>query len=345
VLSRRVQLGRLRRVALRALAEYPLDVAWVRFVSHGENTTFRVRATQSSPVGGAADFLLRVHRPHRHGRGVDPSRAVTSELEWLAAITRDSALQVPRPVRSRDGELITVVEADGVEGARVCSLLCWADGRCLERSARPTQLERLGAAMAQLHQQADAWTPPPGFTRPRWDAETFFGDGAAYGGMVYGDLTSGQVWDVLPPAVADRFRAVAERVVPLMARLDIQQGATGLVHADLHLGNVLFGRGGIHLIDFDDCGTGYRIYDLAVALWELRDRQDYPAYRDATLRGYGRHRSMPTDQLAMLDDFIAVREVAFGLWYAGTARLNPEYAHQLDHELTRCQRSIDTLLG
>ena len=31
--------------------------------------------------------------------------------------------------------------------------------------------------------------------------------------------------------------------------------------------------------DFDDCGFDYRIYDVAVALWELRHRDDYPAFK------------------------------------------------------------------
>ena len=35
----------------------------------------------------------------------------------------------------------------------------------------------------------------------------------------------------------------------------------GLIHADLHLGNALFQRGQVKLIDFDDCGTGPRLYD------------------------------------------------------------------------------------
>ena len=69
-------------------------------------------------------------------------------------------------------------------------------------------------------------------------------------------------------------------------------GDAGLIHADLHLGNALFQRGEVKLIDFDDCGTGPRLYELAVALWELRDRPDYPAYRDALLAGY----SAPRDR-------------------------------------------------
>ena len=103
--------------------------------------------------------------------------------------------------------------------------------------------------------------------------------------------------------------------------------ADGLIHADLHLGNALFQRGGVKLIDFDDCGTGPRLYELAVALWELRDRPDYPAYREALLAGYRARREI---DVTHLDDFIALRQVAFDLWYTGTAQVNPAFAARLD---------------
>ena len=179
-------------------------------------------------------------------------------------------------------------------------------------------LRRLGAAMALLHHQADGWTPPPEFVRIRWDHETFFGDV-----MVYGGISAAGCWALLPAEVRARFEAVAERMADIMARV----GDVGLIHADLHLGNAVFHRGGVKLIDFDDCGTGPRLYDLAVALWELRDDPDYPAFRDALLAGYRAHREI---DVTHLDDFIAVRQVAFDLWYTGIAQVNPAFAARLD---------------
>ena len=111
--------------------------------------------------------------------------------------------------------------------------------------------------------------------------------------------------------------------------VDLIPGAddAGLIHADLHLGNALFHRGVVKLIDFDDCGTGPRLYDLAVALWELRDRPDYPEFRDALLTGYRARRDLDVNDL---DDFIALRQVAFDLWYTGTAQVNTAFSARLD---------------
>jgi Ser/Thr protein kinase RdoA (MazF antagonist) len=140
--------------------------------------------------------------------------------------------------------------------------------------------------------------------------------------MVYGVSSAAACWALLPTEVRARFEAVAARMVEIMG-LD---GDVGLIHADLHLGNALFHRGGVRLIDFDDCGTGPRLYDLAVALWELRERPDYSVFRKALLTGYGALRNI---DVTHLDDFIAVRQVAFDLWYTGIAQVNPAFAARL----------------
>lgn len=307
--SRRAQVARLRRVALAALDHYPLPEGRLTFVTHGENTTFR----HDSPAGR---YLVRVHRPQRHGHDVDSTSAIRSELAWLTAIRSGTDLSVPEALVARDGA--TVVEASAAGETRVCSVLRWMDGRILERSARPVHLRRVGEVMARLHDQADGWIPPPDFVRIRWDHETFFGDV-----MVYGDTPASGCWALLPAEVRARFESVAARMADAMEHID----DCGLIHADLHLGNTLFHRGGVRLIDFDDCGHGPRIYDVAVALWELRDGKDYPVFRDALLGGYRAYRDL---DVRSLDDFIAVRQVAFDLWFTGMAQVNPVFATRLD---------------
>jgi Ser/Thr protein kinase RdoA (MazF antagonist) len=307
--SVRARVARLRRVALAALDQYMVPDGQLRFVSHGENTTFR----HDSPAGR---HLVRVHRPRRHGREVDAAVAIRSELAWLRAIRSETDLSVPEALTTRNGA--TIVEASAAGETRLCSVLRWMDGRIMEGSARPVHLRRLGEVMARLHNQADGWAPPSDFVRIRWDYETFFGDV-----MVYGETSAAGCWALLPAEVRVRFESVAARMTGVMGRVEDY----GLIHADLHLGNTLFHRAGVKLIDFDDCGYGPRLYELAVALWELRDGQHYPAFRDALLQGYQTHREL---DVTHLDDFIALRQVAFDLWYTGMAQVNPAFAARLD---------------
>jgi Ser/Thr protein kinase RdoA (MazF antagonist) len=322
VLTRRAELARRRKVALAGLGQYPLTPGRLTFIAHGENTTFR-------HDGAEGRHLVRVHRHQRHGRGVNSVAAISSEIAWLKALRRDTNLAVPEPVAARDGASTVTVDAAGT--TQICSVLRWMDGRIHEKSPRPVHLHRLGDAMARLHDHADGWRTPADFVRIRWDHQTFFGDV-----MVYGDTPAAGCWELLPEEVRTRFRTVDGRM------LDIIAGAadTGLIHADLHLGNALFDRGSVKLIDFDDCGTGPRLYDLAVALWELRDLPEYPAFRDALLSGYSARRDLDARHL---DDYIALRQVAFDLWYTGTAQLNSAFSARIDTVHTWSLAMLDLL--
>ena len=197
-----------------------------------------------------------------------------------------------------------------------------------------------GSVMARLHNHAAQWDVPPGFVRIRWDAETFFGDT-----MVYGGINAAAVWDLLPAALRRRFDQVAARMERVMTRLGDDGSQAGLIHADLHLDNALFWRDEVRVIDFDDCGFGYWLYDIAVALWELRDRDDYAQFRAALIEGYTRHRPLPPGGLAHLDDFIATRDVAFALWFTGTAQVSPAFRADLEEVLENTGRSLDALVG
>jgi len=146
MLSYRRQIARMRRVAVQALDAYPLADPVLRFVAHGEDTTFRVDATAPD---GRDRFLLRVHRPARHGRDVDPAAAVGSELAWLAALRADTDLTVPEPLRTIRGNLTTTATSAGVPEPRVCSVLRWMDGRVHAAAPRPVHLRRLGGVMAR----------------------------------------------------------------------------------------------------------------------------------------------------------------------------------------------------
>jgi Ser/Thr protein kinase RdoA (MazF antagonist) len=172
-----------------------------------------------------------------------------------------------------------------------------------------------------------------------WDWETFFG-----GTMVYGGINAADVWDMVPRDLRRSFDRVAARMERVMTQLGDGAEMVGLIHADLHLDNALFWHDDVKIIDFDDCGFGYWLYDIAVSLWELRHRADYEQFRAALIDGYTQHRPLPPGDLAHLDDFIATRDVAFALWYTGTAQVNPGFRAELDEALWYTSRSLNTLL-
>jgi Ser/Thr protein kinase RdoA (MazF antagonist) len=85
----------------------------------------------------------------------------------------------------------------------------------------------------------------------------------------------------------------------------------GLIHADLVPANVMVDGGTLQMIDFDDGGFGFRLFDIATALLKHLDAPDYPALRAALVKGYTSAR--PID-LTALDLFIVLRSATYVGW-------------------------------
>ena len=130
------------------------------------------------------------------------------------------------------------------------------------------------------------------------------------------------VADTLSDAEVGPVAAVIARVQAAEQALSRDPATFGLIHADLHQYNLLFARDTIRVIDFDDCGFGPLLYDLAVPLYIVRGRADYPALRAALLAGYRRVRPLAPAHAALIDTFIALRHIQDGLWIL-EARTHP----------------------
>ena len=60
----------------------------------------------------------------------------------------------------------------------------------------------------------------------------------------------------------------------------------GLIHADIRLANLLVNGPDIQVIDFDDCGFGWFMFDLATAVSFMEHDPRVPELCDAWVRGY-----------------------------------------------------------
>lgn len=274
----------------QALALWGLAGAECRLVAGRENRVFRVTA----PWGMAA---LRLRRP-----GYRSDAELRSELDWMAAM-RAAGLSVPRPIAAASGALL-----EQVEGFRV-DLLHWLPGQPMGEGRAPLALPdapavfaRLGAEMARLHAACDAWTPPEGFARVRWDADGLLGEAPIWGRFCENPTLS--------PDQRTFFLRFRDKAAAELARIgaDLDQG---LIHADLVRENVLLDGARLHLIDFDDGGWGFRLFDIATALLKHRHEPAYPALESALLAGYGHQRQI---DLAALPLFMALRAVTYLGW-------------------------------
>ena len=60
----------------------------------------------------------------------------------------------------------------------------------------------------------------------------------------------------------------------------------GLVHADIRLANLLVDGDHVRVIDFDDCGFSWFMYDFATTVSFIEDHPQVPELKDAWVDGY-----------------------------------------------------------
>jgi Ser/Thr protein kinase RdoA (MazF antagonist) len=324
-LTRHGQLRRIRQLAEAALEAYGLRGARLTFVQYTANIVYRVDAPGPASVAGERGpyvpnrYLLRV-------LCTSNLEGVQGEMTWLAALSREAGLPVPAPVPTLDGKLVTRIATPGVPQGRLVSLMRWIDGRRLTTGFRPGHFRAWGQMMARLHAFTAGWQPPDGFERPHWD----------WAGQLGGREFRRPVEELvasMPDHLREPFQTVSAKAREVMATLGKGPDAYGLIHADMYPENVLFKAGRVFPIDFEDCGFGYWMWDIAIALCLWPWTKDWYWKRDAFLDGYAQVRTLPESQLEQLDLFMAAQYATMVLWASAFIQHDP--ARQAEHEAWR----------
>jgi Ser/Thr protein kinase RdoA (MazF antagonist) len=314
ILTNAGQLNRLRRLAENAFTAYDMPAPHLTPLQHEDNTTFRIEGANGER------YVLRIHRPLR------TVEAVRSEMTWLAALRRETEFVVPEPVPTQDGDLLTVSSAAGVPEPRICVLFRWVEGRFFDARLTPSHLERVGALMAGLQLHGARFQPRDGFVRGRLDSLT---DGArrtaargASEAIARGQIDHPEdetaairlITEICSPEDGARVATLIRKVREVQRTVGQGPETFGLIHGDLHQANYLFHQGQVRAIDFDDCGYGYYLYDMAVTLSEVNWRKNTPALRKSFLEGYRSVRDLSPEHEQYLDTFIALRDLQLMTW-------------------------------
>ena len=298
--------------AREAARAFPVADPRVSLVTVSENVTFRLTDAETGE-----DWVLRLHRP-----GYNSAAELEAERVWTAAL-REAGLEAPEPLPARDGRTFVPQRVEGTGENRLVGVTRWIDGEVLDdflespdrTGERPLWFHRLGALVARTHLQSEAWTPPPGFARTRLDADGLMGPAPRWGPF----------WDHAALTAEDRDLVIRARDV-LHARLSAlpqDLAVFGMIHADLHPGNLLVRDGDLAIIDFDDAAFGWRMYDIAVALTHQQASPDFAEVRDAFLAGYRQVRDLPEAEAAQLPLFLLVRSLVQLGWLHERPEIDP----------------------
>lgn len=298
-LSDEAVAARLDPVAHRALVEYgvPPD-AGLTLLNVSENATFAV----DDPTTGRRTVL----RIHRHG--YHDEAAIESELTWLQALRDDTGIRTPQVLPTRDGLRVLALPEDGTTDPRYVVHFEFLPG--VEPTPTderlPASFELLGEITATMHDHAVRWPRPPGFSRFSWDYDGAFGRQARWGRWQDGVAVGAPEQEVLgrlDTTLRDR-----------LARYGAGPDRYGLVHADLRLANLLQDGDQTYVIDFDDCGWSWFLYDFGSAVSFFEDDPRIPELTDAWVQGYRRTRPLSAADEAEIPTFVMMRRLLLVAW-------------------------------
>lgn len=298
------------RAGLDAASAWGLEPTAVSLLNASENVVLRLDFNHGPKV-------MRLHRP-----GYNSLEELNSEVAWVTSLA-EAGLPVLTAEARPDGgghyHPIQIAAADGSTEVRYAGIIDWSDGEQLRRQVAEGRADversfrQLGSLMASIRQHSRHWTPPAGFTRRRWDSNGFVGL----------DPVWGRFWNVDQAEDSHRslFSEARLALQNKLGELSTDTDRFGLIHADLHLANLLVTNRGLTMIDFDDFGWGWFMFEVAVALHEVTSEPWYPQARLALLEGYQQVSPLTDAEVAQIDTFLVVRSLMLVGWLADRPEL------------------------
>ena len=301
----------LEHLARKALQHYDIDQnASLKLLGHRENAVFSVTSKDKK-------FAMRIHRYDYHS-----DDALRSELQWMESLDK-YGVPTPPIIRGKDGDTIYVVSVDDVPEARQIDVLEWVPGGPPEAENIVQSFYTLGKLNAKMHQHAETWNLPNGFIRHRWDEEGMLGDNALWGR--YSDLTGLTKEQLL---ILHKARNIAlQRLGAYGKGKDLY----GLIHADMMPENIMVNGEEIRVIDFDDGGYGWFMYDFGTSLFFNQAEPFYKEIYQSWLDGYQSLRALSKEDVSAVPTFLMCRGlVALGWLYT---RRETAFAQEITEDI------------
>jgi Ser/Thr protein kinase RdoA (MazF antagonist) len=276
------QISELTIFAATVLEAYEFSIKSIESINYAYNATFKVTIADST------NYALRINI--NSPRSAENIRA---EVAWVNFLEAVDGILTPRPIANRSGKYVTTVSHAHSGRELNCILYSWLDGEEVGDEPTLEQLHALGQAMARLHASSKDFILPsdsalPSFQDPFWETEDF----------LLSDKSK------LDSEEKDLIDAAFKKIIAGTDAL-YSQNTTQVIHADLHGWNMKWHQGKLSIFDFDDCGIGLPIQDIATALYYL----DTPEQDEALLSGYKSVMPLPAHTKADIEMLLIHRRL------------------------------------
>ncbi|MFT8638737.1 phosphotransferase enzyme family protein [Bifidobacterium sp.] len=182
-------------------------------------------------------------------------------------------------------------------------------GKATALSPNDERLYRsIGAIAAILRRDSLSWTPTHRSDiahRIEWNWDATFGE-------QWNNYYGSHYWDIDSMLSRHDIEAI-DRCRDLMKRRLKAFGTSperyGIIHSDLRPANLLDDDGSLAVLDFDDCGLGWYMTDIAGIVGFMEHRHDLPAVLDAIVSGYRTVYPLDEQEEREIPTFIMIRRI------------------------------------
>ena len=122
-----------------------------------------------------------------------------------------------------------------------------------------------------------------------------------------------------PPARAALFGRTVAKIGERLAAYGAGPDRFGLIHCDLRLANLLIDGPKVKVIDFDDCGFSWFMYDAATPVSFYEHEPQVPDLIEAWVEGYRRVRPLSQADEAEIPTFVMLRRLLLVAWIGSHA--------------------------
>ena len=270
----------------QAAKMYDVDFKDIKHLGGFENFIYEYKKDNNEYV---IRFVHSIHRSYEF---------VYAELEFIDYLAKNGA-NVSTVIPANNGDLVFKINTKDDEYFTVC-VFTKAKGTYVRESAEKEDfILGFGEAVARLHTLTKGYKPV--HKRYHWHEEDYLEIGARH-------MPKDKLYLI----------EIGKKLIEKLKKYEIDNDSYGLIHTDLHFGNMYYDGETLTFFDFDDASYKHFISDIAIILfysYGIRGLKQSEIQEKSTrflkifLQGYERINKINPIWFERLNDFFMLRQI------------------------------------
>lgn len=299
--------NKLASEALKLYAMHGNSIAKILQIS--ENITYLV-----TNLNNGVKSVMRIGRPGYHTKD-----ELDAELIWLKEIRKNTPLVVSGAIKGVNSEYVQEVSCSLTPNKKYyCVMYEFLEGNAPNENDEENvvkQFVNLGETTGYLHRQVKMWNKANDLNRFTWDYDSMIGTNPRWGKWQNAVDMTIEIEELLTRTS----KMIRKRIINYGKCKD----KFGLIHADLRLANLLIDGEQIKVIDFDDCGYGWFMHDMAASISFIEDKPIAKELINSWIEGYSKVQKLKKEDINEIDTFVMQRRLQLMAWLASHYESDP----------------------